>query len=147
MVLDTALHLPMDDWDTLHYATQRGDIEVVKSFLAKGSNINAFDDISFTPLHHAANEGHLDLIKVLLEAGADVNAHEEARIGNTPLGEIAGNCSFEIARLLIAAGADPTIRGWMQLSALDRAEARKKAEGRKVYELLVEAAKRFKRSH
>jgi ankyrin repeat protein len=137
----------MDDWDNLHHAAQRGDIDAVKEFLARGSDINAFDEISFTPLHHAAKEGHLDLVKVLLEAGADVNAHEEARIGNTPLGDIAGNCSLETARVLIAAGADPTIRGWMQLSALDRAQDRKKAEGRRVYELLVEAARRFKRSN
>lgn len=135
----------MNEWDNLHRAAQRGDIAVVKEFLARGEHINAFDEISFTPLHHAANEGHLDLVKLLLEAGADVNAHEEARIGNTPLGEIAGNCSLAMARVLIAAGADPTIRGWMQLSALDRARDRKKPEGRKVYELLVEAGKRFKR--
>ena len=136
----------MDDWDTLHYAAQRGDIEVVKSFLAKGSDINAFDEVSFTPLHHAVREGHLELVKVLLGAGADVNAHEEARIGDTPLGEVAGNCSFEMARVLIAAGADPTIRGWMQLSALDRAAQRKKKQGREVYELLVKASSRFKRT-
>jgi ankyrin repeat protein len=140
------LPLQMDDWDNLHRATQRGDIDAVRAFLARGSDINAFDEVSFTPLHHAASEGHLDLVKVLLEAGADVNAHEEARVGDTPLGHTAGNCSLEMARVLIAAGADPTIRGWMQLSALDHAESRKKAEGRKVYELLVEAAKRFKRS-
>ena len=131
----------MDDWDTLHYAAQRGDIEVVKSFLAKGSDINAFDEVSFTPLHHAVREGHLELVKVLLGAGADVNAHEEARIGDTPLGD-----SFEMARVPIAAGADPTIRGWMQLSALDRAAQRKKKQGREVYELLVKASSRFKRT-
>ena len=138
---------PLGDWDTLHNAAQRGDVVAVKAFLAKGSDIYAFDDISFTPLHHAAKEGHLELVTVLLESGADVNANEEAQIGNTPLGEIAGYCSLEMARRLIAAGADPTIRGWMQLSALDRAQERKKPEGRKVYELLIAAAKRFKRSN
>ena len=46
-----------------------------------------------------------------------------------------------MAELLVNAGANPTIPGWMQLTALDRARDRKKDEGKRVYELLVKAAK------
>ena len=42
-----------------------------------------------------------------------------------------------MARLLIDAGADPTIRGWMQLNAPDRARNRTRGEGPRVYEHLV----------
>lgn len=45
-------------------------------------------------------------------------------------------------KTLLAQGADPTIRGWMQLSALDRAGKRQKDEGRRVYELLSRHAQR-----
>jgi hypothetical protein len=132
----------IEHWE-LHYAVIQGDAPAVKALLEHGSDPNAFDDCAFTPLHHAASHGHLEIIQLLLGAGADINAHEESRIGNSPLGEVAGNCSFAVAQTLVAAGADPTIRGWMQLCALDRAKERKKEEGKRVYELLCNAARKF----
>ena len=129
--------------DDLHYAAAQGDIPAVKALLAEGHDPNAFDDISFTPLHHAADKAHLEIIQLLLQAGADINAHDESRIGDTPLGHIAGYCSLAVAQALLAAGADPSIRGWMQLCALDRAKDRKKDEGRRVYELLCNASRKF----
>jgi hypothetical protein len=45
-------------------------------------------------------------------------------------------------QILIAAGADPTIRGWMGLDALYRAGKRVNDEGRRVYELLEKSARR-----
>lgn len=128
--------------DHLHWAAERGDIAAVKAFLAAGHDPNAFDDISFTPLHYAAREQHLEIIRLLLQSGANVNAHDEPRIGDTPLGYVAGSCSLGVAQALLTAGADPTIRGWMQLCALDRAKNRKKDEGRKVYALLCSAARK-----
>jgi hypothetical protein len=58
------------------------------------------------------------------------------------LAEVAGHCSPEIAEVLIVNGTDPTIPGWMQLTALDRASGRKRPEGQRVFELLQGAAKR-----
>jgi ankyrin repeat protein len=131
-----------DHWE-LHHAAIQGDAPAAKALLEQGYDPNAFDDCAFTPLHHAANHGHLAIIQLLLSAGADINAHDESRIGNSPLGEVAGNCSVAVAQSLVAAGADPTIRGWMQLCALDRAKERKKEEGKRVYELLCNAARKF----
>jgi hypothetical protein len=82
-------------------------------------------------------------MRVLLEAGADVNAHEEARIGNTPLRNVAGECSLAVATLLVDAGADPRIPGWMQLTALRKAEDRKDEEGQRVYALLKTVSDRL----
>ena len=130
------------NWE-LHYAALEGDAPAVMALLGQGLDPNAFDDMSFTPLHHAANNGHLEIIQLLLQAGADVNAHDEARIGDSPLGQVAGKCSLAVAQALIAAGADPTLQGWMQLSALDRAKDRKHDEGPRVYELLRNAARKF----
>jgi ankyrin repeat protein len=62
-------------------------------------------------------------------------------IGNTPLGEVAGNCSLEVARLLVEAGADPSIPGWMQVSALDRSTERKRGDGPAVHALLQRAGR------
>lgn len=47
-----------------------------------------------------------------------------------------------MARRLIAAGADPTIPGWMQLTAIDHAAERTDADAKKVQQLLKMAAKR-----
>ena len=136
------------DWlqkEKLHFAAQDGNLEEVKKLLKEEFPVNAFDeDLGWTPLHYAAKEGHLEVMACLIEQGADVNAHQEEKIGETPLGLAAGDCSYEVAKLLVDSGADPTIPGWMQLTALRRAEKRKKPEGIKVYELLKKAAEKFK---
>src|SRR6188474_3254511 len=91
------------------------------------SNWSRFDEIGRTPLHYAVEGGHLEVVKELLEAGANVDAQDERVIGDTPLAA-AGNCSLEMAELLIRAGADPARPGWMQLCALDRAKERKRGD-------------------
>jgi ankyrin repeat protein len=136
----------LDTWfdqERLHIAAQDGDKQMVETLLEQGRNPNTFDDLGLTPLHLAAKAGHLEIVKCLVKSGADVNAHDESHIVNTPLGEIAGNCSYEMAKLLLDLGANPTIKGWMQLSALDRAKDRKRNEGRRVYELLLLSKDRF----
>jgi ankyrin repeat protein len=134
------------DWfekEQLHFAAGDGDLEKVKSLLVAGYPINAFDEaLSCTPLHCAAKENQIHIVRYLIDAGADVNAREEEKIGDTVLKYIAENWSFEMAKTLVDAGADPTILGWMQLTALDKSMGRKKPEGQRVHELLVEAAKR-----
>ena len=134
-----------EDPFALHAAAQRGDVALVQELLAGGAPVNVFDEIGMTPLHYAAKEGHVPVLDLLLHAGAEVDARDPRVIGNTPLGEVAGHCSHEIAGRLLAAGADPTIRGWMQRSALDRARERTRPEGLRVRELLQEAAQRQKR--
>ena len=129
--------------EKLHFAVQDGDLERVQELVASGCDVNAFDDmLARTPLHYAAMGEYFAISTCLLNAGANVNAHQEESIGETPLGEIAANCSFEMAELLVKAGADPRIKGWMGNSALDRAAARKKPEGRKVFEMLEKTTKR-----
>ena len=134
----------MEDWqekEKLHIAAQEGDLAAVETLIKEGYDVNLFDsDLSRTPLHYAAIEEHIDIVRFLIAAGANVNAHDLESIGETPLGAVAATCSVELAEVLVDAGADPTIPGWMQLTALHRAAARKKPEGRRVHELLNLAA-------
>jgi ankyrin repeat protein len=128
--------------DQLHFAAQEGNLDDVKRLLAAGYQPNVFDELGKTPLHYAGERGHLDVMRLLLAAGADVNAHDERVIGNTVLGDVAANCSFEVAKILVDAGADPTIPGGMQLTALDKSQRRKKPAGVRVHQLLEQAARR-----
>jgi len=142
----------MDDWfeqERLHRAAKAGDLPTVQELLGRGSAVNAFDELGKTPLHYAVLGEHFAVVDYLLRHGADINAHDERLIGDTPLGEAASTCSLRMARLLVASGADPTVRGWMQLNALDRAGQRKSSEGtgsegQAVYEFLREAARKRK---
>ena len=131
------------DYTDLHSAAANGDLASVRELLNRDGNPNQFDDGGCTPLHYAAQGEHHDVLRALLAAGANVNARDTDNIGNTAIAHVAGNCSLETARILIEAGADPTIRGWMQLNALDQSGERKRGDGPKVHALLTEAAKRL----
>ena len=64
-------------------ASKEGNIAAVKQYLSDGSDVNAKDDVGWTPLHSAVREGHKEITKLLITNGADVNAKD--RIVGTPL--------------------------------------------------------------
>jgi len=125
----------------LHRAARDGDAARVRELLQRKYPVNRFNEDGKTALHYAVAGEHLAIVDLLLAAGADVNARDERVIGDTPLGEYAGSCSVEMAKRLVDAGADPTIAGWMRLTALDKAAERKRADGKQVLRLLEEAAR------
>ncbi|MEZ5531455.1 MAG: ankyrin repeat domain-containing protein [Steroidobacteraceae bacterium] len=132
-----------DDWyerEQLHFAAADGDCERVRELLAGGADLGLFDDIGCTPLHYAIQNEHYAVARLLLAAGADINAHDDERIGETPLGRVAAQCTPEMAEFLLANGANPRIPGWMQITALDRAAKRSDEAGAAVYAILRAAS-------
>lgn len=128
--------------EELHIACENGYFGTVKTLIEQGVPINSPDeDLGYTPLHYAVRSNRLDVAEYLLSKGADVNAHNEKRIVGTPLRESASNCSYEMAKLLIDNGADPSLPGGMNLSALDIAKERKREEGQRVYNLMLTVSK------
>jgi ankyrin repeat protein len=132
-----------DEWfekEQLHFAVQDGDLQRIKKLISDGHPLDINDEAGKTPLHYAVEKENFEVAKVLIETGADVNAHYETTATNTPLSDHAATCSLTMAKFLINACADPTIRGWMQLNSLDRAKDRKRGDGPDVYQLLLKTA-------
>lgn len=58
----------------LHEASIQGDIDLVKSIISQGININSKDKDGDTALLKATEKGQLNVIKYLLKNGADIKA-------------------------------------------------------------------------
>ena len=99
-------------------ATEAGDIESIKQHLAAGADVNATDEVGWTPLHHAIifnEKNQMKIVELLIDKGADVNATDE--VGRTPLHYASANGHKEVAELLISKGADLNAKdnndGWI----------------------------------
>lgn len=109
----------------LHLAVEFGDEKLVQVLL-QGTKIrddrDAFDQTSSTPLILAVKKGSLPIVEVLLRHGVDVNRHDEATAGNTALRVAVEQCDPLLVKVLLDAGAKPSIAGWMGMNAIDVAE-------------------------
>eukprot|EP01016_Furgasonia_blochmanni_P004445 TRINITY_DN11729_c0_g1_i4.p1 TRINITY_DN11729_c0_g1~~TRINITY_DN11729_c0_g1_i4.p1 ORF type:complete len:636 (+),score=71.87 TRINITY_DN11729_c0_g1_i4:81-1988(+) len=54
----------------LHWASKRGDVEIVRMLLEHGANVNSTDLTEKNALHYAIREGHVEVVKCLLYARA-----------------------------------------------------------------------------
>lgn len=96
----------------LRNAAGSGDLNAVRSLLARGANVNAGDSLGDTALIDAAENGHLDVVKTLLADHADVRVHGNS--GATALDQAASTGHVGIVRELLRHGApvdEPDGRG------------------------------------
>lgn len=95
----------------LHRAARHGSLGVVKLLVDRGARVNARDKVGRTPLHGAAYKGHVEIVDYLVEhaRGIGLNAIDE-KDHRTALHFAALEGRREVAELLLAAGADPTIQ-------------------------------------
>jgi len=135
---------------SVHQAAANGYKEALKELLAADGKValEVFDDMGRTPLICAVEGGHVEEACLLLDAGSDVDANDVEMVGNTALSTAVQERNLAMVELLLKHGADPTVPGWMQLSALDRARDWT-ADGtapelRRIFDLLDEEAKRRK---
>jgi ankyrin repeat protein len=66
----------------LHYAASYGHLRhlnIVEELIARKVEVNATNDIDWTPLHFAACKVYLDLVRILLNNGAKVDAQDNGR--------------------------------------------------------------------
>lgn len=82
-------------------AARAGDVEVLKSLLARGVQVDARDERGSTALILAAYYGKTDAVSTLLDAGASPNLGDSAR-GNTALMGALFKGEIESAKRLLA---------------------------------------------
>ncbi|BGO93036.1 hypothetical protein NBRC10512v2_005322 [Rhodotorula toruloides] len=101
----------------LHYAAQRGHVDVVKWLIEEcGAMPELEDGDGETPLYKAAHSGHLDVCRFLISREVDVDATDSD--GWTALHNASSRGWLDIARLLLEAGADvdhPSRHGYTPL--------------------------------
>ncbi|MGD8501864.1 MAG: ankyrin repeat domain-containing protein, partial [Phycisphaerales bacterium] len=89
---------------TLHEAASDGDIELIRSLVSSGADVNEQNNWGWTPLYTAVATGHGDIVRLLIAEGADADTPSKA--GLTPLHFAVNNGNRDIAKLLIKNGAD-----------------------------------------
>ena len=90
-------------------AARDGQVEIVRSLLEEGADVNAARGDGLTALHLAAEGGHLTVAEALVAAGAAVDAG--TRIGGYTALHIAARAGHGAVVLhLLEAGADPNTR-------------------------------------
>ena len=115
---------PIDDEPPpLYTASKNGQLDVVRSLLDQGSDVNETSGIGRrrTALHAASVEGKLEVARLLIERGAYVNVR--SRGGTTPLHYASVTGNLELSRLLLDHGADLDARtrhGWTALHLASR---------------------------
>lgn len=89
-------------------ACERGHVEVVKTLIDAGVDVNHVNNLGWTGLLEAIllSDGgprHQQIVRLLIDHGADVNLAD--RMGVTPLQHACERGQKAIADMLIAAGA------------------------------------------
>jgi ankyrin repeat protein len=99
-----------DGMTALHWAAERGDLDLANLLVYGGANLRAVTRIGqYTPLHIAARTGHAPLVRALVTAGADVSA-VSAPSGVTALHLAANAGSVDAITYLIDHKADVNAR-------------------------------------
>lgn len=93
-------------WTPLYSSSGWGHVDVVKTLIAHGADVNAVSLHGNTALHAAATEGNVEIVTLLLDHGASIDAGTDD--GTTALHRAAWRRNRKMVGLLLKRGA---IRG------------------------------------
>lgn len=95
-----------EDWDR---AIREGDVEELRTLLARGADIDDKDRYGQTALMRASHNGQIEVVRILVDSGAELDTTAKYNLSAFMLAVICGH--GEIVHILVRAGADQSIRG------------------------------------
>lgn len=108
-------------------AAWKGYTDVTRALLDAGARVDVLDGGGATALHATAYAGRPDDAKLLIDAGIDVDAQGPGN-GYTALHDAIWQNNVEVARHIIAANPDFSIKSHEGLTPLAMAKSRKRTE-------------------
>ncbi|RRC98049.1 ankyrin repeat domain-containing protein [Amphritea balenae] len=105
----------------LFVSSVAGNEELVEYLLSQNADVNGVNNDGASPLYAAVQLGRLKIVQLLLSANARVNINIKGHAHPTPLHLAVINHFYEIAELLVIAGADVNIVNRDGYTALDLA--------------------------
>ncbi|KAI9443759.1 hypothetical protein BJY52DRAFT_1157105 [Lactarius psammicola] len=122
----------------LHSASRAGHIQVVRSLLKCGVDVDARGFWNQSPLHFASLQGHIDVVQCLLDHGADPKFQDDNH--RTPLNHAALEGHLEIVRVLLEHNADANSQDKGGLTPMHKASlyGNSKGEYPQIVRLLLE---------
>jgi ankyrin repeat domain-containing protein 49 len=108
-----------DGYTALHRAAYSNNINIVKSLVERGADLEARTEMGWTPLHSAAYWNNVEAVNCLLNNGSNINAITNS--GQTALHLAASqrDCKESIMLLLMNPFIDFSIRNEMDETAKD----------------------------
>jgi ankyrin repeat protein len=104
----------VNDESALMLAALRGYLDVCKDLIAHNADVNK---TGWTPLHYAATGGHGKIVELLLDHHAYIDAASPN--ASTPLMLASKYGTIDVVNQLLNAGADPSIKNDLGLTAID----------------------------
>jgi ankyrin repeat protein len=92
------------DRTPLHWASDKGHVQVFKELVEHGADIETKGNDEWTPLHFACFKGRVPVVIELLSRGANIEAN--AVWGNTPLHFACIKGHLPVVKALLSGGAD-----------------------------------------
>jgi len=114
-------------WTSLMIAAAENQTEILKLMIEYGANVNSENVFGRTALHFSSKYGFTDIVKILIANGAIINATND-HSGQPPIFAAIEQGHIEIVDILLAGGADTSLKNRDKLTALEYAEKLNKVE-------------------
>ncbi len=124
-----------EDESPLMMAALKGHLELARKLIERDADVNK---TGWTPLHYAATNGHLAIMGLLIENHAYIDA--ESPNGSTPLMMAAHYGTPAAVKFLLEAGADPSLKNQLGLTAIDFAHRANRKDAAELIAASVRAA-------
>ena len=93
----------------VHHAVERDDVEILNLLFESGGKdfLDQLDYVRRTPLMCAVDEGASSAAETIVAAGADLESLDMSYVPRTALGVAIENKNYNMAKWLLASGANP----------------------------------------